>query len=67
MNFIHKVLCDPLANLPHMDMLAEKDECYVGIPDSQEKVHLFRSSKVGCNSDGTVKHKPHCNDAPMNQ
>ena len=31
------------------------------------KFPLFCSSKIRCNNDRTVKHKPHWNDAPMNQ
>ena len=67
MNFICTAVCGTLANRPHTDLLAKKDECNVGIHDSQEQVHLFRSSEIGCNSDRTVKHKPYINDAPVNQ
>ena len=35
-NSVRKVLCDPLVNRPHTNVLTEKDECYVGIHDSQE-------------------------------
>ena len=46
---------------------AKKDECYIGIHDSREQVLLLGASKIGYNGDRTVKHKSHCNDAPLNR
>ena len=34
-NSVRKVLCNPLANRPCRDVLAEKIECYIGMHDSQ--------------------------------
>ena len=56
-------MCDPLANRPHNHVLLVKTS---RIHDSQEYFRLFRSSKIGCNCDRTVKHKPYCHDALTN-
>ena len=61
------LLCNPLANRQHTDVLTEKDECYVGIHYLQEEVQLIRLIDIDCNSVRIIKHQPHCYDAPMNK
>ena len=46
---LYTKLC--LVNRPHTDVLAENNECCVGITDSREQVSLFRLSKFCCSSD----------------
>ena len=41
MNFVHKVLYDPLANRPRTDVLTERNEVCVGIHDSKEYVATY--------------------------
>ena len=66
-NFVCNAVCDPLANRPHRDVLAEKDDCYIGIYDSREQVALICSRKIRCSSDRTMKYTLHCNDALLIQ
>ena len=43
---MRKVLCDPVANRPHTDVLAEKEECYEKIHDSQHNSTYFAQVKL---------------------